>query len=106
RGGDRLEALERALAEAEARRVAAESADALRARLQAAETTLVDASTRLAEAQQTLADLRRRRLEGFAGELATGLVPGEPCAVCGAVEHPSPAEHADPVSADDIDAAE
>lgn len=106
RDGDRLEALERALAEAEARRVAAESADALRARLQAAETTLVDASTRLAEAQQTLADLRRRRLEGFAGELATGLVPGEPCAVCGAVEHPSPAEHADPVSADDIDAAE
>lgn len=36
-------------------------------------------------------DLRERRLAGMAAELAAGLRPGEPCAVCGAVEHPAPA---------------
>lgn len=39
-------------------------------------------------------DLRQRRLQGMAGELATSLVPGEPCAVCGGTEHPRPAEQA------------
>jgi len=50
--------------------------------------------------------LRRSRLDGFAGELADALKPGEPCAVCGSVEHPSPAEHSDPVSAEDVASAE
>jgi exonuclease SbcC len=36
-------------------------------------------------------DLRERRLDGMAVELAADLRPGEPCAVCGALEHPRPA---------------
>ncbi|MCU1527676.1 MAG: hypothetical protein JWP75_1439 [Frondihabitans sp.] len=43
--------------------------------------------------------LRRRRIEGMAGELALALVPGEACSVCGSREHPAPAlltdEHPD-----------
>ncbi|WP_423919978.1 AAA family ATPase [Frigoribacterium sp. 2-23] len=50
--------------------------------------------------------LRRRKILGMAGELAAGLVAGEPCAVCGSLEHPAPAmpTHDHPTD-DDIDAA-
>ncbi|WP_456696365.1 AAA family ATPase [Aeromicrobium sp. P5_D10] len=41
------------------------------------------------------ADLRRRRIQGMAGELADALVEGEPCAVCGSPEHPKPAQRAE-----------
>lgn len=53
------------------------------------------------------AELVARRFAGFAGELATALVPGEPCPVCGAEEHPRPAEHGSeaPVGTDDLDRA-
>lgn len=71
-----------------------------------AERALADASEALAARQAALADLRRRRLDGFAGELASTLKDGESCPVCGAVEHPAPASHSDPVSADDIAEAE
>lgn len=72
----------------------------------AAERVLADASAALAAAQSTLAQLRQRRLDGFAGELASELHEGESCPVCGSLEHPAPAMHADPVSAEDIDEAE
>ncbi|MEU1533619.1 SMC family ATPase [Streptomyces fagopyri] len=36
-------------------------------------------------------DLKEQRLKGIAAELAAGLVDGDPCAVCGATEHPAPA---------------
>ncbi|MCI1017286.1 SMC family ATPase [Microbacterium sp. C5A9] len=72
----------------------------------AADRALADASAALATAQAALAELRRRRLDGFAGELATSLHDGDECPVCGSREHPAPAVHSDPVSADDIDQAE
>lgn len=57
-------------------------------------------------ARDAAQDLTRRRLEGFAAELATTLVPGEPCAVCGSPEHPAPAHSAAPlVTAEQQDAA-
>ncbi|WP_422647233.1 AAA family ATPase [Actinoalloteichus caeruleus] len=53
-------------------------------------------------ARQDLLDVRHRRLAGMAAELATGLVGGEPCAVCGSTDHPAPAEaRADPVTEDE-----
>src|SRR5205823_7011863 len=33
--------------------------------------------------------LRERRIAGLAGELGAALQPGDPCPVCGAVEHPA-----------------
>jgi DNA repair protein SbcC/Rad50 len=42
-------------------------------------------------ARQRLLDLRQRRLDGMAAELAGGLVAGRPCPVCGSAEHPRPA---------------
>ncbi|WP_040812239.1 AAA family ATPase [Nocardia concava] len=50
--------------------------------------------------------LRERRMAGMAAELADGLVEGEPCAVCGSVAHPDPAQPAEhAVSKADEDAA-
>lgn len=106
RKADRVEDLAHALAAASARHDAAERAAAISDDLEFAEKALVDASAAAADAWASLSQLRKRRLDGFAGELATALVPGEPCAVCGATEHPAPAEHSDPVSAEDVDAAE
>lgn len=106
RSADRVDDLRTALNAAKGRRDAAAKAEQLRSELDKAERALVDASSALDGAQLALTNLRRRRLDGFAGELATALVPGEACAVCGATEHPSPAEHSDPVSQDDVETAE
>lgn len=63
-------------------------------------------------AQQSLLDLRERvqvlvqeRLDTMAGELADQLRDGEPCSVCGALEHPSPARATGRVSPEQIEAA-
>lgn len=103
---DRREECERLRDTAQARRTAAVQADAHRAALRTSEIAVADASAALASAQTALATLRQRRLDGFAGELAAALVDGEPCAVCGSTEHPRPAAHADPVTADDVADAE
>ncbi|SDN09942.1 AAA family ATPase [Allokutzneria albata] len=42
-------------------------------------------------ARELLLDLRQRRLQGIAAELAEGLSAGQPCPVCGGAEHPAPA---------------
>lgn len=67
---------------------------------------LLAARQRLLDGQQTLIELRQRRLDGIAGELATALSPGQPCAVCGSTVHPDPASGASLVDADEILAAE
>lgn len=60
-----------------------------------------------AAAAAAVTALLQRRLAGYAGELAADLVEGEPCAVCGATEHPHPAVPTDaPVTADELTAAE
>jgi DNA repair protein SbcC/Rad50 len=51
--------------------------------------------------------LRRRRLDGIAGELGQTLAGGQPCPVCGSCEHPAPARPAlDHVTEDRLRAAE
>ena len=53
-----------------------------------------------------LLDLRQSRLDGMAAELARSLHDGDPCPVCGGVEHPAPASVGEPVLPDDIAEAE
>lgn len=106
RAADRAADLAVAVEAARGRQEGAADAARLTIELATAERALLDRTDAHEAAQRELARLRRRRLDGFAGELATALVDGEPCAVCGSTAHPAPAEHADPVSADDVDAAE
>lgn len=62
------------------------------------------------EASDAEGDYLRKRevwLSGMAATLAGTLTAGEPCQVCGAVEHPEPAQLADDhVDADQVEAAE
>jgi len=106
RTADRATDLLAALEIARARRAAAGEVVRLTADRVEAEQALAEASSALASMQTALARLRQRRLDGFAGELATTLRDDDPCPVCGAREHPAPAVHSDPVSADDVDAVE
>ncbi|MFF8972638.1 AAA family ATPase [Streptomyces sp. NPDC014995] len=46
---------------------------------------------RALEARTHWLDLKEQRLNGIAAELAATLRDGEPCAVCGATDHPAPA---------------
>ncbi len=106
-------------ADAEARRAAKDSKDLI-ARSQSlvraiegarkpydlAVGNLSQAEEGLAAAQATLADLQRAQRAGRAGVLALSLVAGEPCPVCGSIEHPAPAQAAGEVPTDaQIDAA-
>lgn len=91
---------------------ARELADLLAARRVAAERTsdraaaVTTAATHASAALATENDLRARRIAGLAGELGAALVPGDPCPVCGAVEHPAVARPQDDhPSAEQIDTA-
>lgn len=70
---------------------AARERDALAAGTDSARTAALAARELAAEARTHWLDLKEQRLAGIAAELAAGLTDGEPCAVCGATEHPAPA---------------
>ena len=71
---------------------------------QAAVTTAADDARAAVRAE---AELRAARVAGLAGELASGLVDGEACPVCGGCEHPAPASvGADHVTAEQVLLAE
>ncbi|MEV6940620.1 SMC family ATPase [Streptomyces sp. NPDC051172] len=56
-----------------------------------AHARVLAARERATEARAHWLDLKEQRLNGIAAELAASLADGEPCAVCGATEHPAPA---------------
>ncbi|MBW9092245.1 SMC family ATPase [Microbacterium jejuense] len=94
-------------AEVAARLVAAEEAAGLADTRRAAELAHRDAAAAASDTAAQVAALLQRRLDGYAGELATHLVDGEACAVCGATEHPRPAEPSlEPVTDELLAAAE
>ncbi|OZF34532.1 ATP-dependent dsDNA exonuclease [Rhodococcus sp. 14-2483-1-1] len=75
-------------------RVAAESAIELvrkRAALLESERSRDTAAAAHNTAWEHLLDLRERRIDGMAAELAARLKAGEPCQVCGSAAHPHPA---------------
>ncbi len=91
----RREAAEQALAAAHRVRQAADDlvvAEQTRSTLEQARRSAHDGEL---AARQAWLDLRERRLAGMAAELAAGLTHGGPCAVCGSLEHPHPAQPAD-----------
>ncbi|WIB64213.1 AAA family ATPase [Curtobacterium sp. MCBD17_040] len=97
---------ERALADLDAVRALLDDRDRAAADATAADADLAAASLRAQAAITHEADLRTRRAAGLAGELAGVLTPGEPCPVCGSVDHPAVAAPLDghPTD-DDIEAA-
>ncbi|QLE70912.1 SMC family ATPase [Streptomyces rectiverticillatus] len=76
------------------RLAAARERDRLTGDAAAAGQRLTDAREKAVTARTTWLDLKERRLDGIAAELAGGLAPGVACKVCGATEHPDPARAA------------
>ncbi|MFE5732103.1 AAA family ATPase [Streptomyces sp. NPDC056528] len=97
----RTEHLAGRLEPARRRLAAARRRDALARGAEAAGSRLAEARERRNDAHETWLDVKSRRLEGIAAELAAGLVLGDPCQVCGSTAHPAPAR----TTADHVDRA-
>ncbi|MFJ7146622.1 AAA family ATPase [Streptomyces sp. NPDC100445] len=74
---------------------AAERRDAHLAQITTTEQRLGAAQKETEQAAQAHIDIRRRRTEGMAAELAAGLTDGTPCPVCGSRSHPARAQAPD-----------
>jgi exonuclease SbcC len=86
-----LAGLAEAHARAAERAVRGAERDRLAADARAAGAGLLEAREAAVTAQERHNELVARRLDGIAAELAGRLTHGEPCAVCGSIEHPTPA---------------
>jgi exonuclease SbcC len=102
REGESSRMVERAQRALEAARLAATLAEQLRD----AEAKERRRSAAHLEGARALDELLDRRLSGHAAELASALVDGEPCLVCGSTAHPAPSTSTfEPVGEADISAA-
>ncbi|MFC8515276.1 AAA family ATPase [Streptomyces sp. NPDC057257] len=73
------------------RLAAARQRDQLARDTDAAQQKVTAATEAALKARAEWLDVKEQRLNGIAAELAAQLKDGDPCAVCGAVEHPAPA---------------
>ncbi|MER7956567.1 SMC family ATPase [Streptomyces sp. NPDC096030] len=97
----RAEQLAGRLEPARRRLSAARRRDTLAEQTSTADSLLTAARERRNEAHEAWLDIKARRLQGIAAELAAALTPGAPCQVCGSAEHPAPAR----TGADHVDRA-
>ena len=96
--GAQAEALDRDAAAAHENVRACRAAADLEAARTEAVAALAAAHAFVVEVDERHRDLWERRVRSIAGELASALEPGSPCAVCGSTEHPAPAVAEDPVT--------
>ena len=89
---------------AKARLASATTAEKLQVRVDKLTNTVEGLRTLVHDANSNRSAVLRARIDGIASELASALVPNEPCPVCGSKAHPMPAEpgadHADQASVD------
>jgi len=107
KAADRAEQIDDHIRALEAQIAAAQKAVRLADAYATADAALDSAKAARDAAEHTLDELHRRRLAGYSSELAQKLVLGEPCTVCGSVEHPAPAiggDHVTPETMDEADA--
>ncbi|WP_443209524.1 SbcC/MukB-like Walker B domain-containing protein, partial [Rhodococcus rhodochrous] len=65
-----------------------------RTELERLEARVLQLHSEFNDARDAHLDVRQRRIDGMAAELAARLTDGEPCVVCGSTEHPEPARPA------------
>lgn len=95
------------LSRAEERLSAATQAAAIAEQLRKAQEAQLAADTKFTAARVVADGVLARFLHGQAAVLATRLVAGEPCMVCGSTEHPAPAPFSDDaVVQSDVDDAQ
>lgn len=100
-------ALEAAVGQAEAGLLAARDAEAAETELLQRADLVKELHGNAASALQIHTELRLARIDGMAGELASRLVVGESCMVCGSDSHPHPARRgADHPDEQAVDVAE
>lgn len=87
-----LPALTESCARAADAAAAAQELSTTRRALDEQRHVVASARGRHQDARDQLLNLRERRIAGMAAELAAGLVDGRPCVVCGALDHPEPAQ--------------
>lgn len=102
-----LEAARARIGALDQRVTAALALDTLEPQLATASTSLTAARKASLDAQDDHLTLLQRHLEGIVSVLAAQLVDGEPCRVCGGLEHPEPAQaRSDDVTADQVERAQ